>query len=180
MMKMINANKIGAVLLAGMAFSAPAMAATNTPTEISNKKLVADFYQALDAANASGSMAKQARQIAEKYLSPDYTQHQEGAPATGNAREAFIRNAQATPAGPLPPAMQKPATQVALMADGDRVILVTSRDIPTATGSTRPVFIFNMFRIAGGKLAEHWDALPSAISGPPPGAQNAPGATAPR
>lgn len=161
-------------LLAGVALSTPAPAATNTPAEIVNENLVLDFYRALDAANAAGTMAQQARHIAERYLSPDYIQHREGESGQGTAREAFIRNAEAVPAGPLPPGMNQPARRVALMADGDRVILVTSRDVPDASGRIRPVFLFNMFRIAGGKLAEHWDAIPAQIGSPPPDARPMP------
>lgn len=156
------------LLLGGMASSGPALAATNTPAEIANEALVVDFYRALDAANATGTMAQQGRRIAEQYLSPDYTQHREGGSEPGSAREGFIRNAEAVPAGPLPPGMNQPAKRIALMADGDHVILVTSREFPDASGRIRPVTIFNMFRIADGKLAEHWDAIPAGLGSPPP------------
>lgn len=166
-MKRIDAGKIAAVLLACMALASPALAARNTPSEAANKKLVADFYQALDAANSSGTTAKQARVIAERFLSPNYVQHKEGVVPGENGREAFVHGAEAAPSGPLPPAMRIPAKTVALMAEGDRVIIVTSRDIPTPAGGINPVYIFNMFRVANGKLAEHWDALPSAMTQPP-------------
>ena len=168
-MTRINANKVAAVLLVGLIFGGPAEAATNTPAEIANEKLVVDFYAALDAANSTGSIAQQARAIAERYISPDYIQHREGEGAIGNGREAFIHATEAAPPGPVPIEMRTPAKPVALMADGDQVIIVTSRDIPNPAGGTRPVFIFNLFRIVNGKLAEHWDALPSGLM-PPPGA----------
>ncbi|EIZ79584.1 hypothetical protein WSK_1817 [Novosphingobium sp. Rr 2-17] len=166
-MDRIDAKKIAVALSVGLVLSSPAKAATNTPREIDNKQLVVDFYQALDAANSAGTTAKQARSIAERFLSRDYVQHQEGASSNGNAREAFVRNAEAVPPGPPPPAMRTPARTIALMAEGDRVIIIASRDVPDVGGGTRPVFIFNMFRIEGGKLAEHWDALPSAMTKPP-------------
>ncbi|WP_237713978.1 hypothetical protein [Novosphingobium sp. Rr 2-17] len=49
------------------------------------------------------------------------------------------------------------------------MIIVTSREIPEIAGGSRTIFIFNMFRIADGKLVEHWDALPSAMTQPPAG-----------
>lgn len=167
-MKWTNASKIAAALLAGLAFAGSAQAATYTPAEIANQKLVVDFYTALDAANSAGATAQRARGIAEQFISPNYIQHKEGAPKTGNAREAFIRSAEAAPPGPMPASMRTPAKTVALMAQGDRVILVTSRELPDPAGGTREAFIFNMFRIADGKLAEHWDALPASLTGPPP------------
>jgi len=168
-MKWINASKIAAALLVGLTFAGAAEAATNTPAEIANMKLVTDFYSALDAANSAGTMAQRAREISERFISPDYVQHQEGPPTSGNAREAFIHSAESMPPGALPPAMRTPAKTVALMAEGDRVIQVTSREAPNPAGGAREVFIFNMFRIANGQLAEHWDALPAALMGPPPG-----------
>ncbi|EIZ79455.1 hypothetical protein WSK_1965 [Novosphingobium sp. Rr 2-17] len=74
-MEWIDMKRIAAAPYAGLVLSGPAMAATNTPIEIRNKKLVTDFYEALDAANSSGTTAKQARSIAEQFLSSNYLQH---------------------------------------------------------------------------------------------------------
>jgi len=56
------------------------------------------------------------------------------------------------------------------MAEGDRVMLLTSRDQPDpVTGKVKPSYVFNMFRVKNGKLVEHWDVSPG-MGGPPPGA----------
>jgi predicted SnoaL-like aldol condensation-catalyzing enzyme len=53
---------------------------------------------------------------------------------------------------------------VSVMAEGDRVMLLTQRVAP----SGKIVFLFNMFRVQGGKLAEHWDVLPAELAMPTP------------
>jgi predicted SnoaL-like aldol condensation-catalyzing enzyme len=58
---------------------------------------------------------------------------------------------------------------VALVADGDMVVRVVSFDLPDrATGATSQGLIWNMFKVRDGRLAEHWDAVPTANTGPPP------------
>jgi predicted SnoaL-like aldol condensation-catalyzing enzyme len=64
-----------------------------------------------------------------------------------------------------------PAQVLSLIANGDIVIRVSSRTMPPAPGAeASPTFIFNMFRIQNGKLAEHWDASSGPAMGPPPAA----------
>jgi len=126
--------------------------------EETNKKLVHDFFAAIDEAQASGTMKAKGRSIVERFIAPDYIQHR---PGEQNGREAMVRrteSAQFLPAGGMPP-----TKLVALIADGDIVVRVVSLDIPDrATGTDSPAFIWNMFRIRNGKLAEHWDAEPSS------------------
>ncbi len=56
----------------------------------------------------------------------------------------------------------------AIMAEGDRVMLLTSRDQrDPATGEMKPSYTFNMFVVRDGKLVEHWDLSPGRA--PPPG-----------
>lgn len=143
-----------------------ALAAEYSSQEKANMQLVRDFYAALDAADTRANMGEAIVGIAEKYIAPDYRQHAFGGQ---NGRENFIKMframakppAGAPPAGApgKPPAME-PAKLVALMADGDRVVQITSRG---------PTMIWNMFIVKDGKLAEHWDAglAPPAADAPP-------------
>jgi predicted SnoaL-like aldol condensation-catalyzing enzyme len=172
----LRLSAAGLVLATGLAMTAPA-AASNTPAEAANKKVVLDFYAALNEADASNSMKERIPAIAEKYLSPDYKQHTLILPGPGTDREKLIHMFQTRPA--MPPAggtaMPRQRTD-AVMAEGDRVMLLTSRDMrDPVTGEVKPSYIFNMFRVKDGKLVEHWDV--SAGMGPPPsGGVAAPGA----
>ena len=165
----VRLGAMGLVLAAALAV-APAATAANTPVEAANKKTVLDFYAALNEATATNSLKERIPGIAEKFLSPAYTQHTLHLPGPGTDREKLIRMFQSRP--PEPPAgTQAPAPQRtdAVMAEGDRVMLLTSREQrDPATGETKPVYVFNMFRIKDGKLVDHWDVMPAGV-GPPPG-----------
>lgn len=164
----------------GMVAFAPPAIAHMTAAEVANERVVLDFYAALNAADAAGDLKQRIQAIAETYLDPDYVQHSEmfaRLPGTGSARDKLVRMFQNRP--PMPP-MGAPTT-VAVMAQGDRVMLLTARAIPDpATGSAKQVYIFNMFRVKNHRLAEHWDItpmppgpggpamMPGAPGGPPP------------
>ncbi|MFA9216779.1 MAG: hypothetical protein ACEQSK_06700 [Sphingomonadaceae bacterium] len=165
--------KFVAACALGLGLAMSAHAAKYTPQEEANVKLVADFYAALDNADAHGDMKQKIRSIAEKYLQADYIQHMEAAKAFGPGREGLIRLLEQMPAMPAPPAgMAPPPAQVlSLIANGDIVIRVSARTMPAAPGAAgNPSYMFNMFRIQNGKLAEHWDASSGAAMGPPPAA----------
>ena len=164
-------------LAAGLAM-APFAAAANTPTEAANKKVVLDFYAALNEADATNSMKERIAGIAEKYLSPQYKQHTIDLPGPGTDREKLVKMFQGLPA-PAPggaAAMPRQRTD-AVMAEGDRVMLLTSREQrDPATGEMKPSYVFNMFRVEDGKLVEHWDVRPPMPLGPPGGPKGTPGA----
>jgi predicted SnoaL-like aldol condensation-catalyzing enzyme len=172
----LRLSGIGLVLAAGLALATTA-AADNTPTEAANKKTVLDFYAALNEADATNTMKERIPGIAEKYLSPDYKQHTLLLPGPGTDREKLIRMFQTRPARPPAGATAIPPQRTdAVMAEGDRVMLLTSRDQrDPATGELKPSYIFNMFRVKNGKLVEHWDVSPG-MAGPPPGGPPGPGA----
>jgi predicted SnoaL-like aldol condensation-catalyzing enzyme len=157
--------------------------AHNTPQEESNKKLVRDFYNALDDAQIEGTIREKIAGIIEKYIAVDYIQHQEGGKqgragmletvaAQGRqpaAPPAGAPGAVGAPrAGAPPGARPERGKLVAIMAEGDRVIQVTSRERrDPATGTTKPSYIWNMFRIDKGMLAEHWDSpMPGPAAAP--------------
>jgi predicted SnoaL-like aldol condensation-catalyzing enzyme len=166
---MLRVCSVGLVLAAGWVTASVAVAA-NTPTEAANKKIVLAFYAALNEADASHSMSQRIQGIVEKYLSPDYKQHTLLLPGPGTDREKLVRMFQSRPAAPTPAATAAPQRTDAVMAEGDRVMLLTSREQPNpATGEMKPTYVFNMFRVKNGKLAEHWDVMPGAMPPPPPG-----------
>jgi predicted SnoaL-like aldol condensation-catalyzing enzyme len=168
-MTSVRACAIGLVLAAGLAVASPASAA-NTPEEAANKKVVLDFYAALNEADAANAMKERIPAIAEKFLSPEYKQHTLVLPGPGTDREKLINMFQSRPAAPPPGGAAMPRQRTdAVMAEGDRVMLLTSRDMADpATGVAKPSYVFNMFRVQDGKLVEHWDVSPG-MGGPPPG-----------
>lgn len=138
-------------------------AGTNTPQEQANMKLVADFYIALEQDYQHGN--KKVRIIAEQYLRPDYIQHMEAAQAYGPGREGYIRMFEQMPSAP-PPAggvAPPPLKVLTLMAQGDLVVRINSR--PGKEPNQDPIYIFNLFRVQDGKLAEHWDGYSRPIAG---------------
>jgi predicted SnoaL-like aldol condensation-catalyzing enzyme len=170
----LRLSQIGLVLAAGLAMASIA-AAENTPTEAANKKIVLGFYAALNEATDSNTMKQRIPAIAEKYLSPEYKQHTLMLPGPGTDREKLIRMFQSRPAGPPPGGAATPPQRTdAVMAEGDRVMLLTSREQRDAvTGELKPTYVFNMFRVKDGKLVEHWDVMPAGV-GPPPAGPGAP------
>lgn len=143
----------GIALAAGLSAGlTPAAYAHDTPREAANKKLVLAYHEALE----KPGQVQRISAIAKRFIAPDYIQHD-----AKNGRQAFIQSFQ----GPRPGwDKMAPAKLVTVMAEGDKVILITSRDVTDpATGATKPAIIWNMFRIKHGKFAEHWDAVPTSI-----------------
>jgi len=112
-----------------------------------NKRLVYDFWREVFEA---GHL-----ELADKYLAESYIQHNPNVP-TGRA--AFVeffgkfkkpRAIEAKVAAPL----------VAITAEGDMVVLSFGREMtdPKDPAKKYTTTWFDMFRIEGGKIAEHWD-----------------------
>jgi predicted SnoaL-like aldol condensation-catalyzing enzyme len=132
--------------------------AHNTPQEEANKKLVRDFYNSLEAPRVEGAARGNTN---EKYIAADYIQHStvnQGAPGAQSRGGGASPSGGAPPRGAGPPRMG-PTTLLAITAEGDKVIQVTSRSITDSTGKANDTIIFNMFRVKDGKLVEHWDAF---------------------
>src|ERR1039457_7630795 len=134
--------------------------AADTPQEAANKQLVLDYYRDIEATRAAGKMSDMPI-LDAKYRDPGYIQHSvhgQGGPGTQTG-------------GAGPPKMGPP-TLLAIMAEGDKVIQVTSRSITDAEGKPNETIIFNMFRVKNGKLIEHWDAF--GVPAEPPSNSSAP------
>ncbi|WP_428312852.1 nuclear transport factor 2 family protein [Hydrocarboniphaga sp.] len=166
---------LGAILM--MSVLAPACmtdAIAATTTEKANKKLVVEFYAALNKAEAAGTLKQDIGAIADRFLQPDYLQHSGRMAAFGSGRDGFLKLFQQMPDMPRNPNAKPPAT-VAVMAEGDKVMLLTSRDAPPGSPD-RTIFTFNMFRVRDGKLSEHWEEV-SPVMPAGPGAPATPPVT---
>ena len=118
------------------------------PKLAQNKKIVYDFWREVLEA---GHM-----ELAEKYMTEAYIQHNPNVP-TG--RQGFIdffskfRKPQ-----PIVDSTRGPL--IAIVAEGDLVVLIFKREMQEPKDITKKYTTtdFDMFRIEGGKVAEHWDA----------------------
>jgi predicted SnoaL-like aldol condensation-catalyzing enzyme len=120
------------------------------PKLAANKRLVFDAWRAL----VQGAHTE----LAAKYFAKDYIQHNPNVPSGRDAMVNFMR--QSRPVRPIQPDITFPV--VALVAEGDLVVLATvsyGKD-PADPAKSYATTHFDMFRIANGKIAEHWDNLP--------------------
>jgi predicted SnoaL-like aldol condensation-catalyzing enzyme len=121
-----------------------ALLASSDPALAANKRLV---HAAWRTAVDRGLEA-----MAQGYLADGYLEHNANA---GPMPRAFIARAGEMPlGGPL----------VAMVAQGDLVVLVQALEHPHPfrEGERYTTTWFDMFRIEGGKIVEHWDAAPLA------------------
>ena len=117
------------------------------PQLAQNKRLVYDFWrEVFEAARMD---------LAPKYMAETYIQHNPLAP-TG--RQAFI-DFFSRIRKPAPIEARVKVPLVAILADGDLVMLAFAREYPEPQDPTKKYTStwFDMFRIADGKIAEHWD-----------------------
>jgi predicted SnoaL-like aldol condensation-catalyzing enzyme len=124
-----------------------ALLASPDPRLAANKRLVHDFWREVyEGAHM---------EFAEKYLAESYIQHNPNV-ATGRAAivEFFTHVKQPKPIDP-----RITAPVVAIIAEGDYVTLVFARTMkdPKDASTTYTTTWFDLFRIEGGKIAEHWD-----------------------
>jgi predicted SnoaL-like aldol condensation-catalyzing enzyme len=132
-------GRVGAAQLALLEAREPRLAA--------NKRLVFDAWRAIaDAGRAD---------LVERYLEADFVGHDVNAAA---GRAGFAAYFAAREARPVEPSLRAPV--VALIAEGDLVVLVTMREFPHPhrAGRTYTTTWFDMFRVGGDKLTEHWNA----------------------
>ena len=116
------------------------------PELAANKKLCYDFYR----------IVLRGRRLteAEKYMREDYMQHNPNAETGIKGFKDFFSKL----GGELP-IPETLADLVSIHAEGDLVTLALRRehDDPAHPGQKYTTTWFDMFRIEGGKIAEHWD-----------------------
>ena len=131
------------------------MLASSDPKAAANKNLVYDFWREVFE---GGHM-----ELADKYMAESYIQHNPNVP-TG--RRAFVEFfSRVTTPKPIEPRVKAPL--VAIVADGDYVVLAFARENvdPADPAKKYTTTWFDMFRIQDGKIAEHWDPAAETLTG---------------
>ena len=127
--------------------SQKAMLYSKDPNLAANKKIVYDFWrEVLEAGHLD---------LAPKYMTETYYQHNPNVP-TG--RQGFIDFfSKFSKPQPIVDTIKGPL--IAIIAEGDRVVLVFDWVLPDPKepGKKYTTASFEMLRIEGGKIAEHWD-----------------------
>jgi len=122
--------------------------ASRDPRIAANKRLVYDMWrEVLEAAHL---------ELASKYLTESYIQHN---PNVGSGRAGFV-DFFSKFAKRKPIERRVMAPLVAIAGEGDLVIMSFVDEEADPKDPTRKYTTtsFDMFRIEGGKIAEHWDS----------------------
>lgn len=122
-----------------------AMLESDDPQLEANKRLVWDMWREFLQA---GDI-----EAADKYLAPEYHQHNPNADTGLEAVKAYFRAA----------GMEKTEVKdyierlVAITAEGDLVTLALVREGMDSSGEPYTTTWFDMFRVDDGMIVEHWD-----------------------
>lgn len=143
-----------------------AVAAADTSERTAVKRLLIEFEADLARVVRDGTAAEHVEEIVLRYIAEDYIQHDPNVPdLPPGGRAGLIEHFKRMPSGgPTPPPV------VGVLLDGD-VACVMMRQLlpdPTAPGETYEWNILTVFRVADGKLAEHWSAFQKMIPGQNP------------
>jgi predicted SnoaL-like aldol condensation-catalyzing enzyme len=123
------------------------MLASPDPKLAANKRLVYDFWREVFEGGHMDAV--------DRYLSESYVQHNPNVP-TGRAGFVAVFSKFAKP---VPTVDRVKAPLVAIVAEGDLVILSFAKTLPdpAAPDKTYTTTWFDMFRVENGRIAEHWD-----------------------
>ena len=121
--------------------------ASQSPTAAANKHLVYDFWrEVLEGGHL---------ELADKYLSESYIQHN---PSLPTGRAGFVSFfSQFSKPKPIDAKVQAPLVDV--VAEGNLVVLSFVADLPDPKDKSKTYTTtwFDMFRVEQGKITEHWD-----------------------
>jgi predicted SnoaL-like aldol condensation-catalyzing enzyme len=131
-----------------------ALLRSQDPKLAANKKLVYDMYRTI----VQGGHYE----MAEKYFTKEYIQHNPNVASGRDQLVAFIK--QSRPVRPIQPTMSFPL--ISLLAEGDMVMVatVTSEADAEKPGEKYATTHFDLYRIENGLIAEHWDHVPKSSS----------------
>jgi len=121
------------------------MLESSDPQLAANKKLVWDMWRTFLQGGDINA--------ADKYLAPEYHQHNPNADTGLEGVKAYFRAAgrQATPPKETIDGL------VAITAERDLVTVARVRELTDKAGNKYTTTTFDLFRVANGKIVEHWD-----------------------
>lgn len=135
---------VAATLVASTSWAAPA---SSSAAVEANKKLVADFYtKVLFDRNVD---------LAATYLRVDYIQHNPKVPTGLKGFQDYFREQFKHP----PMLSNRKVEILHTVGDGDLVVLHLHASGTLGNGKPIDTTWFDLFRVQGGKIAEHWDAI---------------------
>jgi predicted SnoaL-like aldol condensation-catalyzing enzyme len=124
------------------------MLQSQDPQLAANKKIVYDFWrEVIEAGHLD---------LAPQFLTETYFQHNPNVPS---GRQGFIDFfSKFSKESPIVDSVRSPL--IAMVAESDLVVLVFKFELPDPKDPSKRYTTtgFDMLRIEGGKIAEHWDA----------------------
>lgn len=124
-----------------------AMLASADPKLAANKRLVYDMYRVVLQAGRTD--------LADRYIAKDYIQHN---PTAAQGLAGLVDYVRLTrPQRLILDQLELPV--IHMIAEGDYVTIAFVRPEKDAKGEPYVTTWFDLFRIEGGKIVEHWDPM---------------------
>ncbi|THD79198.1 MAG: hypothetical protein E7812_08940 [Phenylobacterium sp.] len=114
-----------------------------------NKAIVRDFYEAVFIGRNVDA--------APRFVAPGYIQHSAGIPS---GLKPFMDEFRRNFARQTPPDYKREILRI--VGENDIVILFNRQSGTHPDGKHEVLLQFDMFRVEGGKIVEHWDADPGS------------------